>query len=52
VTSPEEMQEKISDWDKFENTAQELYNNTKGRVQIAATIGGMWQALSAVNDYA
>ncbi len=52
VTSPEEMQEKISDWDKFENTAQELYNNTKGGVKIAASMGDMWQAFSAVNDSA
>lgn len=52
VTSPEEMQEKISDWDKFENTAQELYNNTKGRVKITATIGGMWQAFSSAQNSA
>ncbi len=50
VTSPEEMQAKISDWDKFEATAAELKTASDGRVKIAATLGGLWQAYSAANE--
>ena len=47
VTTPEQMQEKVADWKKFEATAAELKQKSAGKVKICATIGGMWQAFSA-----
>ncbi|MBR0483820.1 MAG: extracellular solute-binding protein, partial [Oscillospiraceae bacterium] len=47
VKSPEEMQAKISDWNKFEETAEELYEATDGAVTITATIDGMWQCYAS-----
>ncbi len=43
VKTPEEMQEKISDWDKFEDTAAELHEVSHGAVTMTATMDGMWQ---------
>ncbi|MBR1898165.1 MAG: carbohydrate ABC transporter substrate-binding protein [Oscillospiraceae bacterium] len=52
VTSPEEMQAKIDSWDKFEATAAELKEASEGKVTIAATIGGLWQAFSTAKNAA
>ena len=52
VTSPEEMQAKIDSWDKFEATAAELKEASDGKVTIAATIGGLWQAFSTAKNAA
>lgn len=52
VTSPEDMQDKISSWDKFEATAAELKEASEGKVTIAATIGGLWQAFSTAKNAA
>ena len=40
VNTPEEMQEKVKDWDTFTATAKELA--PKG-IAMADTLGGMWQ---------
>lgn len=45
VNSPEEMQAKISDWDKFQATAKELYD--KAGISLQATEGGLWQVFQA-----
>ena len=47
VETPEEMQAKISDWDKFASTAAELYEATDGAVTVTATMDGMWQCYAS-----
>ncbi len=44
VKSPEEMQEKVKDWDTFMATAKEL-KDANGPA-ISATLGGVWQVYS------
>jgi len=44
VKSPEEMQEKIGDWDKFVAAAKEVSEKSNGATALADTLGGMWQA--------
>ena len=46
VKSPEEMQAKVADWDKFEATAKELSDKTDGKTALSATLGGVWQVYS------
>lgn len=46
VTSPEEMQAKISDWDSFWATAEEVKTASDGKTRMAATAAGVWQAYS------
>lgn len=43
VNSPEEMQEKVKDWDAFKATAQTLYSASGNKTSICATTGGLWQ---------
>ncbi len=50
VDTPVDMQAKISDWDKFEKTAAELYQASDGSVAITATLGGMLQAFTYAED--
>ena len=52
VTSADDMQAKISDWDKFAATAEELKTASEGKVTMAATIGGLWQAFSTAKNAA
>jgi hypothetical protein len=52
VTSPEDMQAKISDWDKFAATAEEVKTASDGKVTMAATLGGLWQAFSTAKNAA
>jgi len=52
VESADDMQAKISDWDKFEATAAELKEASEGKVKMAATIGGLWQAFSTAKNAA
>ncbi|MBR1529284.1 MAG: carbohydrate ABC transporter substrate-binding protein [Oscillospiraceae bacterium] len=52
VTSAEDMQAKISDWAGFEATAAELKEKSEGKVTMAATIGGLWQAFSTAKNAA
>lgn len=47
VTSPEQMQEKVSDWDKFQATAAEIKEASGGKTAMTATIGGLWQVFAA-----
>lgn len=46
VTSPEEMQAQIGDWDKFVAAAQTIADKSGGKTALADTIGGMWQAFA------
>lgn len=43
VNSPDEMQEKVKDWDTFKATAQTLYSASGNKTSICATTGGLWQ---------
>lgn len=44
VTSPEEMQAQVGDWDKFVTAAQTVSEKSSGAVALADSLGGMWQA--------
>ena len=48
VDSPEEMQEKVADWDSFEQTAKELQDHG---VKVTATLDGMWHSYAWNTDY-
>ncbi|MDO5559347.1 MAG: ABC transporter substrate-binding protein [Oscillospiraceae bacterium] len=52
VKSPEEMQAKVADWDKFKATAKELSDATSGKTALSATLGGVWQVYSGSRDTA
>ncbi len=52
VKSPEEMQEKVKDWDAFLATAKELSDATNGNTAISATLGGVWQVYAGSRDTA
>jgi len=43
VKTPEEMQSKIDSWDKFTETAKEVYEKSGKKTAMADTLGGMWQ---------
>ena len=47
VKNPEEMQEKVKDWDTFKATAKELYEASEGKCSLACTEGGLWQVFAA-----
>ncbi len=49
VTSPEEMQARIGDWDSFTNTAADLLVASHGKVTMSASLGGMWNCFCAEN---
>ncbi len=44
VKTPEEMQAKIGDWDKFEAAGKELFDASGGKVAIADSVFGMCDA--------
>lgn len=46
VNSPEEMQEMISDWDKFTAAASEISGKSDGKVALADSVQGMFRAYS------
>lgn len=46
VTTPEEMQEMISDWDKFTAAAFEISGKSDGKVALADSVQGMFNAYS------
>lgn len=52
VKDADAMQAKISDWDKFAATAEELKTASEGKVTMTATIGGLWQAFSTAKNAA
>lgn len=44
VTTPEEMQEKVADWDLFMETAAELNEASEGAVKMVVGAGDIWNA--------
>ena len=46
ITTPEDMQAKISDWDAFWATAAEVYTASKGVTAMADSLNGVWKAYS------
>ncbi len=53
VKTPEEMQEKVKDWDTFLATAEELMNASGDKkVALSATLGGVWQVYAGSRDTA
>ena len=44
MTSPEEMQEKVADWDLFLETADELNEASEGAVKMVVGAGDIWNA--------
>lgn len=44
VKTPEEMQAKVSDWDKFQSTAGEVYSASEGKTALTTTLYGMYNA--------
>ncbi|MDE6427105.1 MAG: carbohydrate ABC transporter substrate-binding protein [Ruminococcus sp.] len=47
VKSPEEMQAKISNWEDFVSTAEDIAEQSGGKTALADTLGGMWQVFAA-----
>ena len=44
VTTPEEMQEKVADWDLYMETAAELNEASEGAVKMVVGAGDIWNA--------
>lgn len=47
ISTPEEMQTCISDWDGFTRTAADLHEASGGTVTMNATLQGMWTCFTA-----
>ena len=47
VDTPEQMQEKVADWDKFVAAATEVAEKSSKKVALADSLGGMWQVFAA-----
>ncbi|MBR4628231.1 MAG: carbohydrate ABC transporter substrate-binding protein [Ruminococcus sp.] len=47
VDTPEQMQEKVGDWDKFVAAATEVATKSNKSVALADSLGGMWQVFAA-----
>lgn len=47
VSTPDEMQAKISDWDKFQETGAQLYEASGNKTSLQATEGGLWQVFQS-----
>lgn len=45
VTSPEEMQEKVKDWDAFLATAREVNEKSAGATKLIPSNGDVWQVV-------
>ncbi len=53
VETPEEMQEKVKDWDTFMATAEEVYNASGDKkTALTTSLGGVWQVFSSTKDSA
>lgn len=53
VETPEQMQEKVKDWDAFLATAEELMTASGDKkVALSATLGGVWQVYAGSRDTA
>lgn len=46
ITTPEDMQAAVSDWDKFIDTAAKVADASGGKTALTATLGGVWQVFS------
>ena len=44
VTTPEEFQEKVADWDTFVETAKELNEKSEGKIKMVTGSGDIWNA--------
>ncbi len=47
VTSPDEMQAMVKDWDTFQATGATLYEASGSKTSIQATEGGLWQVFQS-----
>lgn len=47
VETPEQMQELVSDWDKFQATAAKVYEASGNKCSLQATEGGLWQVFQS-----
>lgn len=45
VTSTEEMQEKVKDWDTFLATAREVNEKSEGATKLIPSVGDIWQVV-------
>lgn len=45
VKTPEEMQEKVKDWDSFIDTARKVNEASKGETKLIASNGDAWQVI-------
>lgn len=45
VKTPEEMQEKVKDWDTFLETAREVNKNSTGQTKLIPSVGDVWQVV-------
>lgn len=53
VKTPEEMQEKVKDWDTFMATAEEVYTaSADKKTALTTSLDGVWQVFSANRDSA
>ncbi len=50
VTSPDDMQAMVSDWDKFVDTAAKVQEASGGQTALTSTLGGVWQVFSAARS--
>ena len=48
VTTPEEMQEKVKDWDAFLETAREVNRISEGQTKLIPSVGDVWQVVRDV----
>lgn len=45
VTTPEEMQEKVKDWEAFLQTAREVNQNSASQTKLIPSVGDVWQVI-------
>lgn len=45
VTTPEEMQERVKDWDVFLETAREVNRISEGQTKLIPSVGDVWQVI-------
>lgn len=50
VNNPDEMQEKVKDWDTFKATAETLYSASGNKTSLCSTAGGLWQVFQCFRN--
>lgn len=50
VTSPDDFQALVSDWDKFVDTAAKVKEASGGETALTSTMAGVWQVFSAARN--